>query len=259
MLYVICEQAINLVLNASHLRQKKGITIFLYKNGSGIVPNHVGIYGSTYKEFYIKENFSFDASFEIKESRIKALDKQSRRCDTSQEPTAVSKCVGHFIEHNLNCSMRFLMSNSMLETCNLKVLSKQEFNRIYELYKFKVNRYEESQLFKMTGCMPGCSKSEFELKATRLEAQVNTRMTLQMQLQIPNGEYELIEEYYLYDLDSFIPDVGGYLGLLLGYSLLSMYHTFAQWLAVAKQWLLNSKRVKSKKHQGNEDLKLVSS
>ena len=39
----------------------------------------------------------------------------------------------------------------------------------------------------------------------------------------PRGEYDLIEEYFIYNWGSFIADVGGYLGLLLGYSVLSMY------------------------------------
>lgn len=69
----------------------------MFKNGSGIVPNHVGIYGSAYEEFVIKENSSVDALFEIKESQTKALDKKSRRCDESQDPPSVSKCVGKFM------------------------------------------------------------------------------------------------------------------------------------------------------------------
>ena len=110
----------------------------------------------------------------------------------------------------------------------------------YQTATFEIKRYEESQLYRLTGCIPECSKTKFELKAIKLKSQVSTRMELQIRLLIPIGEHDVIEEYFLYDFDSFIPDVGGYLGLLLGYSLLSMYHTFTQWLTIAKQWLLNS-------------------
>ena len=248
-----------MALNTSYMKPTKRITIFIYQNASGIVPNNVGIYGSAYKEFYLDEknenpNQSFDASFVIKESHTKALDKQSQRCNTSKEPSSVSKCVGHYVENNLNCSMHFLMSNSMLETCNLKHLSKKELEQIYKFYKVKVKTYEESQLYDLTGCIPGCYKKTYELKAIKLKPQVNTRMELQIQLQIPNGEYELTEEYLLYDFNSFIPDVGGYLGLLLGYSLLSMYQKFIQWITVVKHWLLDSSSVKLSKHKENKDL-----
>ena len=136
----------------------------------------------------------------------------------------------------------------MLESCNADVLSNKELTQMYGQYNFNTNRYEESQLYKKTGCMPGCSKRKFEVKEKKLRSYVNNGhaghgMELVIRLQIPNGEYELTEEYYLYDFDSFIPDVGGYLGLLLGYSMLSLYHTLTQWLTVAKQWLHNSNGV----------------
>ena len=39
---------------------------------------------------------------------------------------------------------------------------------------------------------------------------------------MPERSYEEREEYFVYDEWSFIADVGGYMGLLLGYSLLSL-------------------------------------
>jgi hypothetical protein len=38
------------------------------------------------------------------------------------------------------------------------------------------------------------------------------------------------EQYIVYDFNSFFADVGGYLGLLLGHSLLSMYTSLAMCL-----------------------------
>ncbi len=37
------------------------------------------------------------------------------------------------------------------------------------------------------------------------------------------------EEYVIYDGDSFIADVGGFLGLLLGHSVLSMFQVASKW------------------------------
>ena len=37
-------------------------------------------------------------------------------------------------------------------------------------------------------------------------------------------------------LDDFIADVGGYMGLLLGYSLLGIGHTSMEWLTNTKMW-----------------------
>ena len=42
-------------------------------------------------------------------------------------------------------------------------------------------------------------------------------------LYFEGGNYEVTKEYYTYDENSFIADVGGYLGLCLGFSLLSFF------------------------------------
>ena len=38
-------------------------------------------------------------------------------------------------------------------------------------------------------------------------------------------------QYWLYDFDAFIADVGGYLGLLLGQSLFGAHQFFSRWVA----------------------------
>ena len=240
-------------LNTSLLRPSDKIHLFFYKNGNGIVPTHAAVYGSADIRFYTKENFSLEAYIDIKRSEIKALDKPLQRCEISNEDHSVSKCIGHFIESNLNCSLRILMSDLTQETCNLEKIEAQDLEHLEELVK-RVNIQEEREIFDMTYCMPSCSKSKFELRLTKLHEEIDNGMEVAtIRLKIPHGEYELAEEYYLYNMDTFIPDVGGYLGLILGYSLLSMYQ-------IMKQRLLNSKIMKllvKKKTQRNEELYLM--
>ena len=45
----------------------------------------------------------------------------------------------------------------------------------------------------------------------------------QVQFIMRSSEYEFKRQYYTYDWNSFVADVGGYMGLLLGHSLLSYY------------------------------------
>ena len=51
-----------------------------------------------------------------------------------------------------------------------------------------------------------------------------------------DGSYQLQEEYVMYDMNDFIADVGGYLGLLLGHSVLSVYFMSVEWFAQTKVW-----------------------
>ena len=48
-----------------------------------------------------------------------------------------------------------------------------------------------------------------------------------------NSDYIVRQEYLTYDISSFIADVGGYLGLLLGHSLLSIYEWLMKWICKA--------------------------
>ena len=85
-----------------------------------------------------------------------------------------------------------------------------------------IDTMDEREIFELTGCTPGCEKSEFDL--TTMQETPKADQKLSIYLTYLHGEYDLTEEYYIYDHISFIADIGGYLGLLLGYSLLSMYH-----------------------------------
>ena len=48
-----------------------------------------------------------------------------------------------------------------------------------------------------------------------------------MEFRFEDGSYQLEEEYIIYDSDSFIADVGGFLGLLL--RVLSIYYLLVEW------------------------------
>ena len=56
------------------------------------------------------------------------------------------------------------------------------------------------------------------------------------------GKTEVKEQFFVYDSNAVIADVGGYMGLLLGHSLLGMYKYFAGRASrVAKAWFRHKK------------------
>ena len=60
--------------------------------------------------------------------------------------------------------------------------------------------------------------------------------------------YNLNEEYLVYDYNNFIADIGGYLGLLLGHSIFSIYSMSADWITkpirTIKKWLSPGSKMK---------------
>ena len=232
------------MMNTSHLQPNSKIQIWAYSKGNGIIPASARVYGTAFVKANIVDNFSSEFRYEIKRSEIKALDKPYQRCDSSQVEPRVAKCVEErFVEKSLNCSLRRLMSNPLLSKCNgSKLLStfKASSTRLQQIRQngktfpqedsydifWELNRLDEREIFEKTGCMPSCLKSKIKLVPEYNNDMINDhRKVARLSFVYPRGEYDLVEEYYIYNLGSFIADVGGYLGLLLGSSLLSMYHT----------------------------------
>ena len=54
-----------------------------------------------------------------------------------------------------------------------------------------------------------------------------------------NSRYIEYAQYLTYDRKSLVADFGGYLGLLLGSSLLTFYDLFKRWTSVAISWIKN--------------------
>ena len=220
------------------MRPNNKIFVLAYRKGSGIIPSIVRPYGSELFKTRIVGNFSSDIRLEIKRSEIDALDKLSQRCDPSKDEPSVSKCVEErFVERYLNCSLKRFMSNPMLGICNQ---TKWDFSKkgFFHQRLTKLNRLDEKEIFEMTGCMPGCSKSKIELVTTYQDnMRDDDKNVAKFSFSYNSGENDLWEEYYIYNWGSFIADVGGYLGLLLGSSVLSMYHMTTPLLMKQMKWL----------------------
>ncbi len=52
-----------------------------------------------------------------------------------------------------------------------------------------------------------------------------TTKTLKVYMFFKTGRHFVRREFILYTWDSLVADIGGYLGLLLGHSLLSLFHS----------------------------------
>lgn len=82
-----------------------------------------------------------------------------------------------------------------------------------------------NHLTDQTGCYPPCRRNEFEVKniysGVNFVEKLNGSLTLE--LAYFGTEYHVKEEYLAYGYPDLVADFGGYLGLLLGYSLLSLY------------------------------------
>ena len=58
------------------------------------------------------------------------------------------------------------------------------------------------------------------------------------------GNYELKEQYAIYDGNVFLADIGGYFGLLLGFSLFDIFRYLINNSEGIRKWLLRDRQAK---------------
>ena len=122
-----------------------------------------------------------------------------------------------FIEGQLGCSTKIQGSGApQKKPCN-NVTQLQTLSR-------KFHEADANNIYKITGCLASCEKDEYhEIVGTKTES-LRAPHDIKLEFVIKEGSYQEMEQYLLYDFGSFIADVGGLMGLLLGFSVLSIFN-----------------------------------
>ena len=227
-----------------------GVTVYVYEKGQMTIPSKTALYGSDVKMFQIPENkySSYEYKYRIIQDELITLDQPAQRChdDSNDIPCSVSKCIAEYLEANFNCSLYLLDSPGKREDCTKDI----KFQNIFYEWEMK----SELEIYRTTGCMSSCKRQQIRLETEQVIKTTNVtneQMNIQVMLQYRDGTYNLNEEYLVYDFNNFIADIGGYLGLLLGHSILSVYTMSADWITKPlrniQNWLYPTNMKKEKK------------
>ena len=184
------------------------------------VPNYVKVYGSQYTSIQsaLFSYKNYRQKITISRSHMKALDQPSERCARDTKTPNVSACIAKFIEGQLGCSTKIQGSGApQKKPCN-NLTHLQTLSR-------KFHEADANNIYKITGCLASCEKDEYH--GFILHPMTESRKTphdIKLEFRIMEVSHQEMEQYILYDFDSFIADVGGLMGLLLGFSVLSIYN-----------------------------------
>ena len=221
-------------LNLDNLEWKKGIEVYLYTREHVVIPRYfTGVYGSTMKILKMVKDTGYYWRFYVRKNRVMALDRSGQRCSYNSNEESVGRCIVRKLEDAHNCTSYQLTANKTKEFCTIS-------SGVMGKFQDTINDYwqmSEADLFNNTGCMPSCDRYEMSLVNTPDSKTFKARsrfMTLVFLFE--DGSYNLREEYIVYDTSNFMADVGGYLGLLLGQSILSIYYLSIDWLTSVKIW-----------------------
>ena len=208
--------------------------VYLYTNGHVSIPRYsTGVYGSVLKQFKFESKTSYFTKFYIRKNRVMKVDRDGQRCSNDPKQETVGHCIARYLEDTYNCTANLLMANKSKPYCK-----KDTMNDMVTWLDGTFKSMPEADIFNLTGCLPHCERDEISLDDTpegRSWSQ-GSGNTLHMIFLFEDGSYQLQEEYIVYDVDDFIADVGGYLGLLLGHSILSIYYISVGWFTESNLW-----------------------
>jgi hypothetical protein len=157
------------------------------------------------EHFIIKPNKSVVLSFKPK-LELKLMNDEYKCVD--EEAYSLTKCIVHFIIHKVGCSLNFFKHHGHPNCSSKDVLKTQQILEWIQISSFK-------NLTSTTGCFLKCKKTKYEMSILSDEKILwSTEWISEVFIQPI--------EYLSYDLGGIIGDLGGHLGLFLGWSLLSI-------------------------------------
>ena len=216
------------------INKAPGVDVYLYTNGHVTIPRYSsGTYGSILKQFKFESKTSYFKKFYIRKNRVMKVDRTGQRCSTNTNEENVGGCIARYLEETYNCTAHLLMANKSKPFCK-----KDTMSEMVSWFDGTYKSMPEADIFNLTGCLPHCERDEISLENTPefWEWQSYHHATMHLIFLFEDGSYQLHEEYIVYDVDDFIADVGGYLGLLLGHSILSIYYISVGWFTESTIW-----------------------
>jgi hypothetical protein len=140
------------------------------------------------------------------------MDKPNQRCEAS-ETYSFTACVKNSISRRIGCKLEWdVWSSPEIPLCT----SVDQILQFEEEY-VKLHIMQRKTLTNITGCIPPCSFTEYQLAREPLKFEETTPRFL---LMLSSSDVTKRTEEIIYPMESFVSEFGGALGLFLGVSFL---------------------------------------
>lgn len=180
-------------------------------------------FGNDYAFTTFPDNASLVNLFEIQMEDVTYLKDKRTPCQSEPRTEDMNTCIQHYLERTMKCQLPWHNESTVLPRCT-KPEQYDEFIKSYN----KITRMKEASIAEITSCLPSCERREFQMKliTSKTIPLTDGQRHITGYFYYPNGRYTEKHHYYTYKTGDLFADIGGYLGLLLGYSILSCYDAF---------------------------------
>ena len=148
--------------------------------------------------------------------KVENLKRPGRTC--VEEEQSLTLCLKNYIRSQLSCEIHWFQAEAASHC------SPESLQRYFDVL-INLKQAPISEIVAQSGCEPRCKMSQYSLQTRRKTIDWAANWTASVFLQPRSAVVEFSTEYYSYDLTDLIGDVGGYLGLFLGWSVLTLLDT----------------------------------
>ncbi len=200
--------------------------VFVYSRDQIFLPSFNRVFGSDFIKLRLQPNGGRQQQhLEIIRTDWMAIDQENATCNPDATvDTNTQKCIVEWVNEQLSCRVPWYpLFSTGLRDC----ASAADFTRYWSL-SHRLSYMNEDDISAETGgaCLSPCKKTHYKVWPLSNMIAVNTSTVgeslAKVKFVIRTGRYEEKAQYYTYGWDSLIADIGGYLGLLLGHSVLSL-------------------------------------
>ena len=172
--------------------------------------------------------------------KILTLDKPDKKC-TLEEGYSFTKCLQNYLEEKSECRIDWFSKNPVDTKCR-----KTSFIHYFKLLIW-ARKSPWKTLSTESGCVPKCEILQYTFAVKSAEnVDWQRKWISSFFLEPDSPSYEESVEYLSYDLQDLVGDVGGYLGLFLGWSLMSILAQAPTWVKYALGKLRTGTRKRKK-------------
>ena len=166
------------------------------------------------------------------------MDKPEQRCESS-ETYSFTSCVKNSFSRKIGCRLKWdVWSSEDIPFCT-KVDQLLQFEHEYANV---TEVWERSDYFKHTGCHFPCHYTEYKFGSDPLRIR-NGFQNMSVNFMLSSLDILSRAEERIYTFSSFLAELGGALGLFLGFSFIMIWDTMKSVICKLLKWFKGSKYV----------------
>ena len=184
-----------------------------------MVYNSMYNFGSYFSYSTFDDNDTWLKVHEIRRTQVTYLNDQRTPCISKAREESMHKCIQHYIESEIGCQLPWNDGETQLPRC----IEKEQYQSFLDTSE-RISSLSGFSIAKKTGCLPSCKIYEYTMKdQDPIRLGYGQAATFYGYFYFPGGQYWEKVYHYNYDFTSYIADVGGLIGLFLGFSMLGFY------------------------------------